>query len=199
MAKVPPFDGSDLEHPPLGCRETVDPRREQRLDRRWDHELRSPLRAAVQRQQLLEKEGVPVRRVDDSAELVGGKLAPRAQMLCERDRLVVRKGRQDRENRVRSWRRPRRPFLEQLGPRQAEDDDPRAAREAGHVLEQVEQRLLRPMDVVDDEDERPLARKRLEDPSKRPGRLFAGTAARLRSERAGNGVRDRFSALVVRH
>ena len=67
------------------------------------------------------------------------------------------------------------------------------------VLQQVEQRLLGPVDVVDDEDERPLACKRLEEPSKRPGGLFAGTADRVRSERARNAVRDRLSTLVVRH
>ena len=199
MAKLPSFDRCDLEHSALGCRETVDPCREQRLDRRRDDELRALLRAAVQRQQLLEEEGVSVRRVDDAAEVVGGEVALGAQMLGERDRLVVGEGCQHGENGVRSRRRPRRPFLEQLGPRQAQDDDPRPAREARDVLQQVEQRRLGPVDVVDDEDERSLACKRLEESSKRPGGLFAGTADRVRSERAGNAVRDRLSTLVVRH
>ena len=115
------------------------------------------------------------------------------------NRLVVGEGCQHGENGVRSRRRPRRPFLEELGPCQAQDDNPRPARETRDVLQQVEQRRLGPVDVVDDEDERSLACKRLEESSKRPGGLFAGTADRVRSERAGNAVRDRLSTLVVRH
>ena len=45
------------------------------------------------------------------------------------------------------------------------------ARPIGHELEQLEQGRLRPVHIVDDDDERPLARELLEQPAERPERL----------------------------
>ena len=66
----------------------------------------------------------------------------------------------------------RRTCLEQLGAAEAEAED-RTLRVRGEVLDQVEQRRLGPVHVVEDEDERPLPGQPLED------------AARLEEDLAG--------------
>ena len=49
---------------------------------------------------------------------------------------------------------PARPDVEQLGPREADDQERRVAHPLGDVLDQLEQRLLGPVDVLEDEHER---------------------------------------------
>ena len=60
---------------------------------------------------------------------------------------------------------PGRPQLQQLGPGDAEQEDRRVAREVGDVLDEVEERRLGPLEVVDDDDLRPLGGARLEEPA----------------------------------
>ena len=88
------------------------------------------------------------------------------------------------EPRARPWRSPGRPRVEDVGSREAEEQDRRAAREAEDVLEQVEQRGLRPVDVVHRDDERSRHRKRLEEPAERPGGLLGGARLVTRADRA---------------
>ena len=52
---------------------------------------------------------------------------------------------------------PARPDVEELGSRDAEQEDRRGARPVDDVLDEVEHRRLRPVQVVDHEHERPLA------------------------------------------
>ena len=85
---------------------------------------------------------------------------------------VVAQWRERDEPRPRPWRRPRRAGVEEIWAREAEQEDRRAAREAEDVLEQVEQRRLGPVDVVDGDDERSRGGERLEEPAKRPRRLL---------------------------
>ena len=49
---------------------------------------------------------------------------------------------------------PAGPHVEQLGPGEADDQERRVADALGEVLDQLEQRLLGPVDVLEDEDER---------------------------------------------
>ena len=54
----------------------------------------------------------------------------------------------------------------------------------GDVLDQVEQRRVGPVDVVDDEHERPRRGERLEEPAERPGGLVRRASAVARADRA---------------
>ena len=69
------------------------------------------------------------------------------------------------------------PLVEQLRPREAEQQDRRAAREVGDVVDQVEERRLAPVDVVEDDDERPLAGGVLEQRADRARSSSFGVAA----------------------
>ena len=61
--------------------------------------------------------------------------------------------------------RQRRAQLAQLGPRERDQQQRRVADPLGEVLDEVEERRLGPVDVVEHEHERPLARQRLEHPA----------------------------------
>ena len=72
---------------------------------------------------------------------------------------------------------PRRPKLEQVRPRDAEDEQRRIARPVGDVLDQVEERRLGPLEVVEVDDERTLAGGRLEEPPHRERDVLGGGVA----------------------
>ena len=88
--------------------------------------------------------------------------APRDQRVnvCFRQRLEPQ----------RDW--PLRAALGQLWPGEAEDEDRRAGGEQGDVLDEVEERLLSPVNVVEDADERFSLRLLFEQLAERPGDLL---------------------------
>ena len=67
---------------------------------------------------------------------------------------------------------PRRTRLEQLLAAHAQQQDRRVPRRVGDVLDQVEQARLRPVDVVEEQHQRPLPRQPLEEPANRPERVL---------------------------
>ena len=68
--------------------------------------------------------------------------------------------------------RPGGAALGELRPRDAEQQDRRARGEERDVLDQVEERLLAPLDVVEDDHERPLGRSLLQRLAEGPGDLL---------------------------
>ena len=79
---------------------------------------------------------------------------------------------------------PARPPVEQLRPGHADEQDRRAGRDERDMLDQVEQCLLGPLDVVEDEHERPLARGRLDELAERPRELVGRGGAVVVEQRA---------------
>ena len=115
----------------------------------------------------------------------GGRCRSRAVLLVgerrERDR-----------RRVALAAAPARPPLEELGPRGAEERG--AARpqlQSSEVLEEVEQRVVRPVEILEHEDARPPRGQRLEEPAPGGERLLAADAPplRLARRRAARAVR----------
>ena len=97
-------------------------------------------------------------------------------------RALVRAERLEQERRrVQLAAAPAGPHVEELGARDAEEEDRRVAREVGDVLDEVDEDRLRPLEVVDDDDLRPLGRPCLEQPAERE--------LRLGRRRADHGVR----------
>ena len=64
-------------------------------------------------------------------------------------------------------------MLQQLGPREAEDENRCVGRPTDEVFEEVEERRLGPLELVDPEDDRALSRQVLEKPADGPERLLA--------------------------
>ena len=75
--------------------------------------------------------------------------------------------------------RPLRAILEQLGPRERDEQQRRLAGGFEGVFDEIEEGRLRPVAVVEDDHERALAAERLEQPTDGPEGLFASAGPRL--------------------
>ena len=68
--------------------------------------------------------------------------------------------------------RPPGPPVEQLRPRQAQEQNRRAGRQQREMLDQIDERLLAPLEVVEDDDEWDVQRRLLEQLPVGPGDLL---------------------------
>ena len=150
------LDRAALEHPPLGRVELVEAGREQRLQGRRHLDLVA--RLIGHRQHLADEQRVAAGRAGDPlAQLLRHSRADQARRVLAAQRLEPHR------------HRPGGAAVEQLRARHAQDQDRGAAREQRDVLDQVEERLLAPLDVVEHDDERRLL---LEQLPERPGDLL---------------------------
>ena len=180
-------DRGALEHRPLERLQTVEARGEQGLDRRWDRSRDPPPRRAS-RPSAPRRADCPRPLRRSTARAVGGIGHSAASSSSSASDSLLRQ-RLERDRRAA----PARALVEQVGSREAEKQDRCVAAPAGDVLEQVEERRLGPVDVLEADDERALARERLEQPPDRPERLFA--RGRRRRPRRRCRARARRSAL----
>ena len=157
----PALDRGTLDDDPLGRREGVDARCKQRLEARRDVELARAVALCPQGDDLLDEERISLRDVEDPAASL------RVEVRDEVSGFVRREGPQDERCDVRPWRGPGRPGVQQVGARGAEQQD-RRGREIHDVLDEVEERRLGPVQIVQHDDERSLAGERLEQLPGRP-------------------------------
>ena len=166
--EVASFDGGPLEHNPLAPNEARDTGGQNGLDARRQLAL-APL--GQRGDELFEKERVALRRLDDSLGV-----HPLKPALGEGVDQLARGGfgklLEDDQRAVRVRGGPRGTCLEQLGPRQAEEEDRCARAEGNQVLEQVDEHRLGPVHVLDDRDERPVAGHCLEEAPNGPENLL---------------------------
>ena len=169
--------GAVLQDRPLRGIELVEARGEQRLQRgRHDH--LAVARLLHHRRHLLDEERIAARRRQDP-------------LACRRLELPLA-GRASSSRPASSWRAARAgplppqpaPPVEQLGPRHAHQQDRGAGRDEGDVLDEIQERLLAPLDVIEYRDQRPLGGDRLEQLAKRPGDLV-GRRDALAAEQGG--------------
>ena len=112
----------------------------------------------------------------------GSSSSPPSRPWIEPVGLARRQRRQRDELRVRLRRHPLRPDVEELGAREAEQEHRRAAEPVGEVLEQVEERRLAPLDVVEHGHERALRAEVLEQLADPPEGLLDGGAPGVDAE-----------------
>ena len=150
-----PDDRAALEHRALAGAEPVEARGEQRLDRLRQRALGE---AAFQREreELLEEERVALGGLDDAGALI--RLEDRPAETVEQRVGLLRGERVEHDPvDVRAPLEERGPLLEELLAREADDRD-RPLALVREVLDELEEGRLGPVDVVEDEDERLLAR-----------------------------------------
>ena len=159
-----PLDRRALEQQPSLGLEPVDPRREHRLNAHRQVALVLP---RANGHELLHEQRVPLGAVRDPRGL-----RARAEALGEVTRMRDVE-RLEFEHRAVALRRgPCRARLEQLGTREADDQDRGSAGQRGNVVDQVEQRRLGPVNVLDDQDQWTVDGEPLEQPAHRPRRLL---------------------------
>ena len=179
----PALDRGTLDDDPLGRREGVDARRKQRLEARRDVELARAVALGPQGDDLLDEERISLRDVEDPAASL------RVEIRDEVSGFVRREGLEDERGDVRPWRGPRRPGVQQVGASGAEQQY-RRGREIHDVLDEVEERRLGPVQIVQHHDERLLAGERLEILTRRPLRLLlaSGDSCRRRLQQPGRSA-----------
>ena len=175
------LDRAPLEHHALFGLELVEPGCEQRLDRRRDDHVgvrAEPSIATISST----KSGFPpaARRIRPRRSVVD---LPAGEPLLDQQLAVLLRQRLELKA-----HRPAGTAVEQLRPRAAEQKDRGPAREQGDVLDEFEEGLLSPLDVVEDDDERG---GRLEQLAEGPGDLFPGRRDVLAEERADRACRLR--------
>src|SRR5215211_3365103 len=182
--------------------EPVETRGQERVDRRRDPqgaEVRSErpptflLAAQVplleqHAEQLLDEERIALGRSHDQRRDVVRNVGRLEQVRHELARLVLAERLQPKHRGIDRAAEPGRPLLEQLRSRQAKQHDRYVANPADEVLEQVEQRRLGPVDVLEDEYERVALRRRLEQLAHRPERLLVPRVEAGEAERARDAV-----------
>jgi hypothetical protein len=170
------LDRAPLEHRPLTGLELIESSGEQRLQRGRDRYL--TVRVGGHRHHFLDEERVAARRPRDPlAELCGNAFGDQLGEVRVTERLEPKRD------------RPVGAAVEQLRPRQAHEQDRGARGKERDVLDQVEERLLTPMKIVDDDDERLLARRLLERLAKGPGDLVRRRRRLRLAQQRANGCR----------
>ena len=170
------LDRGRLDDLARGRRQQVQARGEERLDRRRDSDrdvdLAAERRLLVEhRDDLLDVERVALGDLEDPRR---GALRQRRAAEQVREQLPglgLGQGLEEDRRRVRLAPAPCRPVVEQLGPSHDQQDEWRVARPLRHVLDELDERWLGPLQVVDDEHERPRAGERLEHPPHGPARF----------------------------
>ena len=185
------FDGRAREHPAFIGLETVEPGGEQRLDRRRNRDLRLDVLAVGEHgEHLLEEERVSRRGGGDACASLGCKLRPGRDVRDELGRLFLGERLEQDRRRVELAAGPARPAVEELRAGEADDQDRCVAYPVGEVLDEVEQRRLGPVHVLEREDERELAGERLDELAHRPEHLLGDGSRRSRADRALEPRRD---------
>ena len=144
--------------------------------------------------ELLEEEWVPFRSLDDSREHRLWKLLGPEQ--CGELACLGRRQRPEVEEPMSRLRCPPRSAFEQLRARRAEEQDREAARGRRHVLEQVEQGWLGPVQILELGDQRPLPGEGLEEAPHGPRRLLRSGRPLGGPDRPQHPPRDQVGPLV---
>jgi hypothetical protein len=170
------LDRASLQHSALGLVELVESGREQRLQRRRHHGLRV---VGGHRKHLGDEQRIAAGGVLDArAKLLSNSFPDQFARLFRRQRLQPQRP------------GPAGPPLHELGPGHAQEQKWRTHREQRGRLDEVEERLVSPLDVVEDDDQR---RQFLEQLPERPGDLVAarpdvGLAQQRSDRRCGDRI-----------
>ena len=203
------LDGAAFDHGALLRVEPVQTRGQQQLDRRRDREVREVVdgapRAILESQQavvdqhadhLLDEQRIPLRGREDPFARGARQVGVAQQVVEQRARLVAGERFEQDRGRVHLAAAPAGADLEQLGSGDTDEQQFCVARPIRQVLDQIQQERLRPMDVVEHHDERPLSSQMLEQLSHAPRRVLGGRGLRP-AEQAAHEARDAVAVFGV--
>jgi hypothetical protein len=127
------------------------------------------------REHLLDEEGIALCSLGDPLTRRLIELRSTEKVVDQTLRLGAGERLEKDCGRVQLAASPGGPRIQELRPCEADEEDGRVARPVGNMLDEVEKRRLAPVDVVEDDDERPLAGEGLKKPTDSPeGFLAAG-------------------------
>ena len=132
--------------------------------------------------EFLGEERVPAASLDQHRLGLAGQHDPVEQPADQPGGFPVGEWRQHDLRGVRDPPAPIRAAVEQLGARRAQQHDRRAPRTADELVDEVEERGVGPVEILEDQDERVVVRHRLEEPAPRGEQVVAGDIARRPAE-----------------
>ena len=187
----------------------VQPCGEQRRDRRRDRHVgkvagRDPPSVLQHETTLIDEEPGDLLRVE---RVPFGSLGdPRADRLIhgvvgeevrdERSALLGAERFEQDRRRVQLSAGPSWVIVQELGTGHAREQDRGITREVGHVLDELQELRLGPLEVIDHEDQRPFRRELLEQHPDRPERLLRRGLAAGDPDRLPDPLRDRVGVLI---
>jgi len=115
---------------------------------------------------------IPFRRRRDPLSHLVREIRPREEVLDQRLGLVFGERLEQDRRRVHLPSTPAGTGIEEFGPRHAQQEDRRLSAPVGYVVDEIEQCLLCPVQVVEDQDQRAAPGERLEEPSCSAERVF---------------------------
>ena len=166
----PSEDRCVLEHPPLLGRKVVEPSGDQRLEAGWHVEgldrCRRLVGAALARQQAaVDEHADRLDRVERDAlgslEDLSAELDRKPGHRSLEEALELRRGERLQEERGEAALRgaPGRPALEELRSGGGDDEDRSVARPVDEVLDEVEERVIGPVEILEQQDRRARCRR----------------------------------------
>ena len=174
-----PDDGCILQEALLGVRKPVEASGNDALKGLREGELIRRALLDVQLDELLRVERVAAGSLEQRLLRLGRQHRASEEVRDELRRLLVGERRERERRRVELAAAPARPPLEKLGPRGRDDQQRNVGDPVDELVEEVEEALVGPVDVLGDEDERTLLRKPFEEASPRGERFVAAIAAEL--------------------
>ena len=162
--------------------------------------LGAPKQAVVDEhaQRLLDEERVALRHLGDAFHCRPCELDSTEEVTDQAVGLDLRQGFQRNQRCVWLAGRPSRTNVEELRTRKADDQDRAPSDPVGEIFEQIEERRLAPLDVVEDDDQRFLRRQSLEHLSDRPERLLDPGHRRSQAEQGREPIENDVAVLTGR-
>ena len=149
------------------------------------------------REHLLDEERVALGRIGDPSMDVVGELRSAEEVLRSARRTRRRSSGSSRTEVALNLPPPQLgPVVEELGSREANEQNRRVPRPVGDVLDEIEECRLAPLEVVEDDDERPLARLRLEQLAHGPEGLLGRPGALDEADRRRDSLCDQLCILL---
>ena len=171
--------------------------RKERLNRRRDFGRPVAPCLIEESEHLLDEERVPLGRVGDLPPHVRRKLVLAQEIVDQRIGLRLRERLERERRRIELASTPIGSHLEKLGAGEAEEEDRRVPRPIGDMVDEIEERRLGPMEILEDDDQWTLARERLEQLPHRPEGLLRRPSCRGPTDRGVDPRGDRVGLAVV--
>ena len=173
-------DGRVLQQALLRVGQPVEAGGDDALKRLRERELVRRALLRVELDELLRVERIAAGPLEQGLLRVGREQGSREQAPDQLCRLLVGERGERECRRVELAAAPARSAFEELRPRRRDDEQRNVRHPVDELVEEVEEALVGPVDVLDDDDERPLLGEPFEEAAPGGERLVSAIAAELR-------------------
>ena len=186
-----------LQHDLRAGRQSVDPRADHRLERVRDSVATVGSLLEEHPHRLLDEQRIALGLVEKARTDVPAHLVFLEQCVCERLAVVAPERLELDRGRAHAPPSPARPHVEQLRPCEAKDQQRTLAHPLREMVDQLQQRLFGPVDVLEDHDQRLHVGELVGELARSPRDLRRATLALDRFHHAGRETEQLGDRLVA--